>query len=106
MAKTTSNPTVEQIEALRSYITKANHGHGRMIGVTRQLVDAGYVTVSWTGTNDWTLTISAKGYNVLRIVCCSECAGRGTLTKLGGDWGKTPDTEVTCWMCKGTGARS
>jgi len=36
---------------------------------------------------------------------CGECGGRGTLTRLGGDWGKTPDTDVTCWRCKGTGRR-
>jgi DnaJ-class molecular chaperone len=34
---------------------------------------------------------------------CGECNGTGTLTRLGGDWGKTPDTEVACWSCKGTG---
>ncbi len=34
---------------------------------------------------------------------CGECGGTGKLTKLGGDWGKTPDTEVTCWKCNGTG---
>lgn len=32
---------------------------------------------------------------------CSECNGKGTLTQLGGDWGKTPETQVPCWKCKG-----
>lgn len=34
---------------------------------------------------------------------CGECFGRGVLTRLGGDWGKTPDAEVACWACNGTG---
>ena len=34
---------------------------------------------------------------------CAECGGRGTLTRLGGDWGKTPESEVACWACKGVG---
>lgn len=31
---------------------------------------------------------------------CSECNGTGKLTRLGGDLGKTPDTEVPCWKCQ------
>ena len=34
---------------------------------------------------------------------CIECNGKGTLVRLGGDWGKTPDTTVPCWNCKGLG---
>lgn len=34
---------------------------------------------------------------------CSECGGSGKLTRLGGDWGRRPDTEVACWKCSGTG---
>ena len=37
---------------------------------------------------------------------CSECNGSGRLETLGGDWGKTPEGEAACWMCKGTGVRS
>lgn len=33
---------------------------------------------------------------------CAECNGTGKLTRLGGDWGKTPDTEVPCWRCQST----
>lgn len=31
---------------------------------------------------------------------CSECGGSGRLTRLGGDWGKTPETRVPCWKCQ------
>lgn len=34
---------------------------------------------------------------------CGECNGTGKLTRLGGDWGKTGDTEVPCWKCGGKG---
>lgn len=27
---------------------------------------------------------------------CAECGGSGKLTQLGGDWGKTPETELNC----------
>ena len=37
---------------------------------------------------------------------CPECNGKGKLTRLGGDWGKTPDTEVPCWRCAGAGKES
>ncbi len=37
---------------------------------------------------------------------CAECNGRGKLTVLGGDWGKTPESERECWMCKGTGVQA
>lgn len=37
------------------------------------------------------------------VKACGECGGRGTLDVLGGDWGKTPDSERTCWQCGGTG---
>lgn len=38
---------------------------------------------------------------------CSECNGRGTLERLGGDWGKTPEATAPCWKCRGAaGARS
>lgn len=33
---------------------------------------------------------------------CGECNGSGELDRLGGDWGKTPDTRVKCWKCDGT----
>jgi len=34
---------------------------------------------------------------------CLECHGTGKKTRLGGDWGKTPDTEIPCWACDGEG---
>jgi DnaJ-class molecular chaperone len=50
---------------------------------------------------------AAKAARPLRPVsdpaACSECAGTGRLERLGGDWGKTPDTVVDCWRCSGTG---
>lgn len=36
---------------------------------------------------------------------CPECSGRGKLQTLGGDWGKTPEGEIECWKCKGTGSK-
>jgi Protein of unknown function (DUF3768) len=36
-------------------------------------------------------------------VHCGECNGTGKLTRLGGDWGKTAESEVSCWACSGTG---
>ena len=41
-----------------------------------------------------------------RDTSCGECNGSGKLTQLGGDWGRTPDREVTCWACGGTGRRA
>lgn len=37
---------------------------------------------------------------------CGECGGSGVLTRLGGDWGKTAETTVSCWCCCGTGTLS
>jgi DnaJ-class molecular chaperone len=37
---------------------------------------------------------------------CPECFGTGKLTRLGGDWGKTPETKVPCWACNGTGEKT
>jgi hypothetical protein len=71
MAKMT-NLTVEQIESLRTYLDKANHGHGRLTGVTRQLWQAGYLSISWTGMEDWTLRINAKGRRVLEVVASHD----------------------------------
>lgn len=34
---------------------------------------------------------------------CGECNGSGKLERLGGDWGKTPESIVICWKCKGSG---
>lgn len=33
------------------------------------------------------------------MATCGECGGRGVLTRLGGDWGATAETEVPCWAC-------
>lgn len=43
--------------------------------------------------------------DVRPLDACGECGGSGKLTRLGGDWGKTPDTEVECWACEGSGAK-
>lgn len=43
------------------YVSRANHGRGKMTGTTRKLFEAGYLTRSWTSANCWVLTISQKG---------------------------------------------
>ena len=40
---------------------------------------------------------------VRNVSNCPECDGTGQLIKLGGDWGKTQDTTIICWRCKGIG---
>jgi len=64
----TTNPTKAQIEALRSYLTSPNRGHGRIVGITYQLYNAGWLTIIWTGQKDWTLSINDKGRRVLEVV--------------------------------------
>lgn len=43
------------------YVSRANHGRGRMTGAAAKLFEAGYLTRSWTSANCWVLTISQKG---------------------------------------------
>lgn len=50
---------------LRWYETRANHGAGRITAENIRLLKAGYLSIEWTGSRTWIITLSAKGRKAL-----------------------------------------
>lgn len=54
-------PTPAQVETLRRYLDRANHGRGRITGESRKLLRAGYLRLQRTSMYCWVLTITDAG---------------------------------------------
>jgi hypothetical protein len=54
-------PSSSDLQALRWYVTQANHGRGRVRAEIRRLVRGGYLKFQWSSRTDWVITITAKG---------------------------------------------
>jgi hypothetical protein len=51
----------EKYQGLGWYLTRENHGRGKLTGETREFLNAGLLHRKWLSRTDWVLTISAKG---------------------------------------------
>jgi hypothetical protein len=60
--------TADQIESLRWYSTRANHGRGRMSKESAMFVRLGYLNQAWTSMNCWVLTLSCRGKALLETL--------------------------------------
>jgi len=53
--------TAAELESLRWYLDRANHGRGRLQKDSVRLVKLGLLRLAWTSMNCWVLTLSRQG---------------------------------------------
>ena len=55
----------KELEELRWYATRANHGRGRLSQISKQLLARGLLHLEHTSVYEWRLTITDKGRSLL-----------------------------------------
>ena len=59
----TERLTAVEMKTLCWYVTRANHGRGRILVESSRLIKRGFLRLAWTGPRTWVITITEHGRN-------------------------------------------
>jgi hypothetical protein len=90
---TTKQLAANDIEALKWYLARENHGRGRVCGETKRLIDRGLLRLTRTGVYTWVATITDAGRRAMTLATvpntCPSCGAAVDITEA------EAETEVT-----------
>ncbi len=62
--------TAADSKSLSWYLTRSNHGRGRLSAESKRFIKMGWLSLVWTGHYDWTLSLTDKGRSLMTTDTC------------------------------------